>query len=286
MTEVAAGTTASDLGFPPGTAPEHALVGNSLHPVVLKTTRLDSLLGVRAQGRIESSAKNNDILLTATQNGAAFNDVTVIFTAGGTAGSEVVTYDDSNPNNKTLTVQVEAGVSTADQVAAAITADGHFNAVVDYHDATSADAAGSNPVDVVNFGPVTSGGSGEVFDSTSGLVLTNGGTSVTLDTSGAVTVEDLLNLITASGLGLSAEINATRDGINVRSRLSGADFTIGENGGTTATQLGIRTYTGGIRAGGLQSRHRRADDGSAGTIGYEQVGQIANRCPRRNCAAP
>jgi flagellar hook-associated protein 3 FlgL len=41
-----------------------------------------------------------------------------------------------------------------------------------------------------------------------------------------------------------AEINEGRTGINVRSRLSGADFTIGENGGTTATQLGIRSYTG------------------------------------------
>ena len=30
----------------------------------------------------------------------------------------------------------------------------------------------------------------------------------------------------------------------MRSRLSGADFTIGENGGTTATQLGIRSYNG------------------------------------------
>ena len=29
----------------------------------------------------------------------------------------------------------------------------------------------------------------------------------------------------------------------VRSRLSGADFSIGENGGTTATQLGIRSLT-------------------------------------------
>jgi len=29
----------------------------------------------------------------------------------------------------------------------------------------------------------------------------------------------------------------------VRSRISGADFMIGENGGTTATQLGLRTYT-------------------------------------------
>ena len=63
-----------------------------------------------------------------------------------------------------------------------------------------------------------------------------------------MTVEDLLNKITASGLGLSAQVNATGDGINVQSRLSGADFTIGENGGTTATQLGIRTYTDELTA--------------------------------------
>ena len=105
----------------------------------------------------------------------------------------------------------------------------------------------------------TAGGCGEVLDTDAGLILTNGGKTVTLDTSSAETVEDLLNLINGSGLGLAAEINATRDGINVRSRLSGADLTIGENGGQLATQLGIRTYTDRIQAGGLQSRHRRAD---------------------------
>ena len=40
-----------------------------------------------------------------------------------------------------------------------------------------------------------------------------------------------------------AEINETQNGINVRSRLSGSDFSIGENGGTTATDLGLRTLT-------------------------------------------
>src|SRR5712671_119065 len=199
VAEVAAGKAAGDLGFPSGTAPSTTLAGNPLNPAVLKTTRLDSLLGTRAQGRIQSSAKNNDIILTATSNGAAFNDVNVIFTVGGTAGSEVVTYDASNPSNKTLTVQVQAGVSTAKQVAAAITADGNFNAAIDYHDVTDANSSGTNPVDVVNFGPITSGGSGQVFDLTSGVILTNGGKTVTLDTSAAVTVEDLLNQITSSG---------------------------------------------------------------------------------------
>lgn len=241
VAEVSDGKAASDLGFPPGTAPSATLAGNPLNPAVLKTTRLDSLLGSRAQGRVVSTAKNNDIVLTAADNGAEWNGVRVVFTAGGTAGSEVAAYDSGT---KTLTVQVEAGVSTANQVAAAITAEGHFNAVVDYHDQTAANAAGTNPVEVKDFGVLTSGGDGENFDKASGLTLTNGSQTVTLDTSGAETVEDLLNLIISSGLGLSAEINASRDGIDVRSRLSGANFTIGENGGTTATQLGIRTYNG------------------------------------------
>jgi len=50
---------------------------------------------------------------------------------------------------------------------------------------------------------------------------------------------------------LAAEINSTRDGINVRSRFSGADLTIGENGGTLATQLGVRSYTGSTQLADL-----------------------------------
>jgi flagellar hook-associated protein 3 FlgL len=241
VAEVSDGKAAANLGFPPGTAPNATLDGNSLDPALLNTTRLDSLLGTRAQGRIVSTSKNNDIVLTATHNGVAYNGVQVVFAGGGTAGSETATYDG---NTKTLTVQVESGVSTAKQVAAAITAEGHFTAAVDYHDQTDPTAAGTNPVEVKNFGALTSGGTGQDLDRTSGLVLTNGGKTVTIDTSTAVTVEDLLNKITSSGLGFSAQINATGDGIDVQSRLSGADFTIGENGGTTATQLGIRTTTG------------------------------------------
>jgi flagellar hook-associated protein 3 FlgL len=242
VAEVGEGKAASDLGFPPGTAASSTLVGSALNPALLKTTRLDSLLGTRAQGRIVSAGQNNDIVLTAAKNGAAFNNTHLVIQSGAAAGAEVATYDSST---NTLTVQVQAGVSTANQVAAAITAEGHFNAVVDYHDAADAGVAGTNPVDLQDTLNLTTGGSGADFDSTSGLVLTNGGKTVTLDTSAAVTVEDLLNLIKGSGLGLSAELNATGDGITVRSQLSGADFTIGENGGSTATQLGIRTYTGG-----------------------------------------
>ena len=244
--EVAQGRAASELGIltPTGAAPASTIIGTPLNAAVLKTTQLNALLGTKAQGLIESVNANNDILLTASGNGAEFNDVRVVFVNDGVAGAETAVYDDSNPSDKTLTVHVQDGFSTATQVAAAIAAEGTFTAAVDYHDAITSAQTGSNPVEVKDFGQLTTGGSGERLDTGSGLIISNGGKTVTLDTSTVDTVEGLLNLINSAELGLAAEINAARDGINVRSRLSGADLTIGENGGTLATQLGIRTYTG------------------------------------------
>ncbi len=79
------------------------------------------------------------------------------------------------------------------------------------------------------------------LDLASGLQITNGGKTYTIDTSGAVTVEDLLNAINHSPANAIAQIAPSGDRLIVRSKLSGADFSIGENGGTTATQLGIRS---------------------------------------------
>jgi flagellin-like hook-associated protein FlgL len=240
--EVAQGRAAIELGIrtPTGAGPTSAIEGSDLNAAVLKTTQLDSLLGKKAQGRLESINSNNDIVLTANQNGAEFNDVDVVFANDGVAGAETADYD---VNTKTLTVHIQAGYSTGNQVAAAITTEGTFTAVVDYHDATALAQAGSNPVELKTFSDITAGGAGEVLDTAAGLIISNGGNTVTFDTSTVDTVEGLLNLINGADLGVVAEINADRNGINVRSRLSGADLTIGENGGNLATQLGIRTYT-------------------------------------------
>jgi flagellar hook-associated protein 3 FlgL len=81
------------------------------------------------------------------------------------------------------------------------------------------------------------------LDLASGVQITNGGQTYTIDTSGAQTVEDLLNLFNHSPANVQAEIAPSGDRLIVRSRLSGSDFSIGENGGTTATQLGIRSLT-------------------------------------------
>lgn len=243
--EVAEGRTARELGIYSTTA-QSVLVGQDISPQISNTTRLDDLLGRKATAAIESVGSNNDLLIRATRNGADLNGVTVQFVSGVTAGSESAVYDDVAG---TLTIAIEPGVTTAAHVAHAINneATGTFYAEIDRRDATSPIHAGT---DVVELGAtaVLEGGAGETLDLSSGLAITNGGETTIVDVSSAQTVEQLLNILNKAELGLQAEINAQGNGINIRSRLSGADLTIGEvAGGTTATQLGVRTLTESTR---------------------------------------
>ncbi|MEX2172038.1 MAG: flagellar hook-associated protein FlgL [Pirellulales bacterium] len=243
VTEVGAGQTAHELGIYTGAdAPPAAVItGDDLNPTLVKTTPLANLLGSKAQGRLELSGANNDLRITAAANGASYNNLTIAIVGGGTLGGEVAAYD--NVTN-TLTVTIQAGSSTASHVAAAINTEEIFHATNDPRDATSTLQSGSGPVAVGTYANVTdTSGSGSSLDIASGLVIANGGDPFTVDTSTTTTVEDLLNLLNRQESGLLAEINSAGNGINVRSRRSGAELSIGENGGTTATQLGIRTFT-------------------------------------------
>lgn len=84
---------------------------------------------------------------------------------------------------------------------------------------------------------------GGTLDQASGIQIVNGGQTYSISFAAATTVEDLLNQINGSGANVLAEIDPTGDRIRIRSRLSGSEFSIGENGGTTAAQLGVRSLT-------------------------------------------
>jgi flagellar hook-associated protein 3 FlgL len=81
------------------------------------------------------------------------------------------------------------------------------------------------------------------LDLASGVLIQQGENTYTIDLSGAQTIEDVLNAFNGSDAGVLATIDPAGDRITVRSRLSGVDFSIGENGGTTAADLGIRSLT-------------------------------------------
>jgi flagellar hook-associated protein 3 FlgL len=109
--EVAQGHTAAELGILTSSTapPSSTITGSALNSTILNTSKLSDLLGVKARATIQSSGANNDILLTANQNGTDFNDVRVVFVDDVLAGAETAEYDGSNPSDKTLTVHIQSG---------------------------------------------------------------------------------------------------------------------------------------------------------------------------------
>jgi flagellar hook-associated protein 3 FlgL len=86
-----------------------------------------------------------------------------------------------------------------------------------------------------------------------GLVISNGASSATISLAGMTTVGDLVNAINSSGTHVRAEINNGGTGINLFNPLSGTALRVGENGGTTADQLGVRSFNAGTRLADLNN---------------------------------
>jgi flagellin-like hook-associated protein FlgL len=243
------GTTAKDLGIL-ATNAGPTVTGTALNPQLTKTTAIDNIaaFGTRATACLHFGGYDNDLVFSAAAIGDALNGVNIVVenSATVTGGHEIVTWDGT-----TLTIQIAEGESTAANVVAAVQAQYEAGTIpiTCVLDPVDLRAGGSN---YVGTGTTTlAGGSGEGFDRDSGMQIVNGGTTTTLAFSDVVTVEDLLNRLNLSDAGVLAEINADSTSINIRSRISGDDFAIGENGGSTATELGVRTFTGATRLDAL-----------------------------------
>ncbi|XAM01001.1 flagellin [Phycisphaeraceae bacterium D3-23] len=78
----------------------------------------------------------------------------------------------------------------------------------------------------------------------SGLLITQGENSGVADFSDAGTIQDLQNAVQALGLGVRLTINAEGTGLDITSEVSGISLSVGENGGTTASDFGLRTLDG------------------------------------------
>ena len=100
--------------------------------------------------------------------------------------------------------------------------------------------------------PVAALAPGVGIDTISGLTITNSmmGTE-NIDISAATTLGDIIKSINDTDLAAHAQINAAGTGIEVYNLLSGSELTIGENGGATAADLGIRSMTGDTRLADL-----------------------------------
>jgi len=86
---------------------------------------------------------------------------------------------------------------------------------------------------------------GTGIDLSDGITIRSGNESVKVDFTDLKTVEQVLNAINGTGLGVWAQIADDGKRLNVVSRVSGADLSIEENGGPAATNLGIRSMYAG-----------------------------------------
>lgn len=79
-------------------------------------------------------------------------------------------------------------------------------------------------------------------DWSGGLKITIGATTRTVDFSGASTIQDVINIIEAADLGVRMTISDSGNSLALINELSGPAMSIGESGGTTAADLGLRTF--------------------------------------------
>ncbi|MGL6225436.1 MAG: hypothetical protein ACRC10_02285 [Thermoguttaceae bacterium] len=264
ITEIGSSMTAHQLGIYSKTpiSTGSTFLGSDLDPALTRATSLDSLLGSPATTTLRFPGYDNDIIVQAKMNGESYvdsdgkvqslNGVKIAFQSNAkiTPGSERAEFD---ANSNTIFVHINPDNSTASHIVSAINKASEegvippFSASIDSLDQSVIGTAptGLGLVTLLPGNPVVFGetayGTGESFDRQSGLQIINGNQTMIIDFSNAKTIDDLLNTLNDPKYGLYAEINASKTGINVCTRVSGTDFMIGENGGQTATQLGIRT---------------------------------------------
>jgi flagellar hook-associated protein 3 FlgL len=211
-----------------------------LSPRLQATTRLSDLQGATNSGFSPGSIQIGNGTATATvdlSNASTLNDVlNAINNAalpGVTASLGQYGIVINSTGGANVTVNEVGGGSTATSLGILQTTAAGANVGIN---GTNIGAL------VTGFTPLSAlrGGAGI---SPAGFTIQNGTTSKAITTSPSMTVEDLINEINGAGLGVTAQINSAGTGINVLNAVQGTSMTISENGSTSATGLGIRSFT-------------------------------------------
>ncbi|RLB94870.1 MAG: hypothetical protein DRH50_05770, partial [Deltaproteobacteria bacterium] len=124
------------------TAQAAAPENGSLYDIVETFTELNATTGGSdtkaaswTQPASSADGWNNNLVFTASQEGAEFNDVTIKVIDGAAPGAESASYD---AGTKTLTVKISAGVTTANTVIDLVNDEGTFTASLNLDDESNA----------------------------------------------------------------------------------------------------------------------------------------------------
>lgn len=209
-----------------------------LSPALTEDTRLEDVVGARAE------PLNADRLIIG--DGAAGSVTTIDLTRADTLGDVVDMINEQGGGLVTaalaangITLTPAGGAITVTELGSGTTAAGlGLLTTTASGGPISGDTLRRN---VTRTTEVASLAGGAGVDLAGGLTITNGAVTAEIDLSAASTVQDLLNTINNAGLYVRARIKDDGTGIEIINEVSGAHLSIGENGGTTAADLGLRT---------------------------------------------
>lgn len=213
-----------------------------LAPAISAATRLGDLGGAAGNGVAKGSIRLSNGSASAVIDLAGADSIGDVVDAINAAGVGGITAAVAPAGDS---LQLTGG--GADDISVAEVGGG--TTAIDLGILTAAPAGAGLPVNGVNvqprvteFTPLASlnGGAGV---SAAGLRIKNGEQSATIAIPAGGTVGDLLNAINDSGTGVRAAVNDARTGIDVLNPVQGVRMSVGENGGTTAADLGIRSFS-------------------------------------------
>jgi flagellar hook-associated protein 2 len=234
VVDLADGHAAEDLGLTATPAAAGVITGSDVNYVSAATT-----LNAINDGRgIRRAASGNDLAITA--GGQTFNisladakNLGDVFDAIQTGTNGAVTGS-VDPGGNGIKLSGSGTITVADV--------GTSKAATDLGIAGTGTGsiAGGQILAGINTVMVSSLNGGKGFNLGSIQITNAAGVSNTVDLSGAKTVQDVLDTITASGPSVKASLNQSGNGIQITdSSTGGGSLTVAEAGGATAANLGL-----------------------------------------------
>jgi flagellar hook-associated protein 3 FlgL len=219
------------------------VTGTGLSPGVTGNTLISRLGGATNNGVGLGSIQISDGTTTKTVNLSSASDLQDVVNMINAAGTDVTAAIGSDNQSLTLTAGGSDQISVKDIGAGQTAAD--LGILQSTPLAAGTPLSGQHLNAQVTASTLLSSLNGGAGISSAGLQIGDGTTTTTVNvpTSPTATVQDLLNAINSSATFVNASINSNGTGINVVNSTSGRSLTIGENGGTTATDLGIRSFS-------------------------------------------
>jgi flagellar hook-associated protein 3 FlgL len=217
------------------------VTGSAISPALTPSTRISDLAGASGNGVKLGTIQISNGATTAKVDLSKADTVQDVINSINAAGVGGITAAVSG-NHLVLSGGALDNISVTDTGGGTAAADLGIRQATGGGAGASLVGSSTQPK-VTVLTPLSALNGGAGIDTTHGLKITNGQNSATVNLSSATTVGDLVNAVNASATFVKAQINSAGNGINIVNTVQGTNLSVGENGGTTAADLGVRSFS-------------------------------------------